>query len=298
MPRLPLTRRSAFTLIELLVVIAIIGILIGLLLPAVQKVREAASKMSCSNNLHQLGIAVHLYDGTNNKLPPGWVVKNVGPAPSPGWSWSVLLLPYLDQGNLYSTIGPDLVTPGVAPASNVNPYTKTKVKVYRCPSDIGQDTNSNFGDYARSNYVCNREVFGPDNSAPLPQLLMFSPSSIPDGASNTILIGERDSANNVAAAAFVNSGNFASFEGRPGTGINKVNTVGASDCTATQFNSLHIGGANFLFGDGSVKFVRDTIENNPAASGCDFPALFSAAPGFVFQNLMHPNDKNPIVVDY
>src|SRR5437773_4572104 len=102
--------RRAFTLIELLVVIAIIGVLIGLLLPAVQKVREAANNIKCKNNLKQIGIAMHLWHDVHGKLVPGAIYKPpVPPAtawtnPSPSWSWGVLLLPYLEQQNLYNRI--------------------------------------------------------------------------------------------------------------------------------------------------------------------------------------------------
>ncbi len=96
-------RARAFTLVELLVAIAIIGILVGLLLPAVQAAREAARRMSCQNNLHQIGLALHNYHGLFNQLPSGWIASDTDHH-EPGWGWASALLPQIEEAGVYERI--------------------------------------------------------------------------------------------------------------------------------------------------------------------------------------------------
>ena len=206
--------RQGFTLIELLVVIAIIGVLIGLLLPAVQKVREAASRTTCKNNLKQIGLALHMYNDTNNTFP---VSYNAG-----FWAWSTMLLPYIEQGNLYNQLNPTVNTfqSAAAAASPLLPLVQTKIKTYLCPSDQGPNPNSNApipwnagtaGPFVgTSNYVGNNGADDVNNQngvflaaglnkPNLPPPIATGLRDISDGTSNTFLVGER-------ASTVVNSG--------------------------------------------------------------------------------------------
>jgi prepilin-type N-terminal cleavage/methylation domain-containing protein/prepilin-type processing-associated H-X9-DG protein len=139
-------KRRAFTLIELLVVIAIIAILIGLLLPAVQKVREAAARMKCSNNLKQLGLAIHAYHDVNNFLPPATTQDQppFGPAASNwGASWKIYILPYIEQAPLYNSLQIGGGT-GYVNATNGAKLSASLVRIpiYRCPSSPLPDNTS------------------------------------------------------------------------------------------------------------------------------------------------------------
>ena len=190
-------KRRGFTLIELLVVIAIIGILIGLLLPAVQKIREAAARMQCSNNLKQVGLAAHNFENTNNKLPGAWADDR---SPYPNRDDATLwffLLPFIEQNNLWAlgTKANSIVAGnGFNDESPFFTVGSVQVKTYICPSDPSaySDTRTSrlypliggAGNYATSNYAANAMVFDPNGPKSIIQ-------AMPDGTANTVMIGHR-----------------------------------------------------------------------------------------------------------
>jgi prepilin-type N-terminal cleavage/methylation domain-containing protein len=199
------SRRRGFTLIELLVVIAIIGVLIGLLLPAVQKVREAAARMQCSNNLKQIGLAVHSYADGNNKMPNAWLYQwNGFGGNSPNRDITTfwhLILPYIEQENLYklgTTANPTVSGANIRLWSCIPAVGGVSVKTYLCPSDGGPLTSgsprSQTGalngqttpatEPATANYAANVMVFDPSSNRGLV-------NSMTDGLSNTVVIAHR-----------------------------------------------------------------------------------------------------------
>jgi prepilin-type N-terminal cleavage/methylation domain-containing protein len=184
---LRLLKRRGFTLIELLVVIAIIAILIGLLLPAVQKVREAAARMTCSNNLKQMGVAIHNYSSANNdKLP-----KQLEYGGQPTWSpFFYSLLPYIEQDNVHKRAF------GVGGAWGANNHSAV-IKTYLCPSDsshnngISPATGWAVTSYSTNHYMFSNATIYDSSLAAYQNGSRYTIANIPDGTSNTVGIVER-----------------------------------------------------------------------------------------------------------
>jgi len=283
--------RRAFTLIELLVVIAIIAILIGLLLPAVQKVREAAARSKCQNNMKQIGLAMHMYHDSNNYFPPAF---SSAPAwPQANWAWSTWLLPYVEQASLYSQLSP--TTSAFGPSALT---TSISPPVFICPSDPSSAIPNNFfSGYAKSNYLVSEQVS--DGGSQIRIL------SITDGTANTIMAGERDTLRQVGGIwAGRDTGSpstsVASVIARPNFPLNTPYIGGtsrptaAADPTCTRFtwSSQHSRGVNFVFVDGSVHFLSDMLGTDPSQQNCSHPIL--ANPNFPFILLYLGSDGYPI----
>jgi prepilin-type processing-associated H-X9-DG protein len=254
-----------------LVVIAIIAILIGLLLPAVQKVRGSAARLKCQNNLKQIGLGMHNYHDTNRMFPPAFS-KNP-PQTQNNWAWGTWLLPFVEQQALYAVMNPNGGAPPVVP----DPDTLVALSVYTCPSDPSPAANDFRGSgtgYARSNYVVSEQVCDGGSQIPI--------GAITDGTSNTILVGERDGKDQIAAvwpARETRAGSVGviSVLGRPNWPINTKYAGGTSccgadaACTRYAWSSQHTGGANFVFCDGSVHFLRNDIPTDPTQQNCNKP---------------------------
>ena len=293
-------RRRGFTLIELLVVIAIIAVLIALLLPAVQQAREAARRSQCLNNLKQIGLGLHNYHDTHNAFPPGWIGANPatgahdvnGPN---GFGWGTMMLPYIEQGNLYDQFRFSL---SIIDNTTGTPTNKsllaTKLSVFACPSDPHEDTweiepeggGTPIARLATANYVGlfgfqyvgalsdpagDRDLHVCEELAPGQQCagdgVFFHNSRITighitDGTSNTIMVGERASQVGSNVDPFYSTWTGVVPDGEEAF----ARVLGSTDHSpnggmhAEDFSSRHTGGAHFILGDGHAKFISENVD--------------------------------------
>ncbi|MDG2220022.1 MAG: DUF1559 domain-containing protein [Rubripirellula sp.] len=253
------SRTGGFTLVELLVVLAIIGVLIGLLLPAVQAAREAARRLSCTNNLMQLGLAIHHHDFSLEHFPSG-TTNPTGPIRDEEIgdhkSWIVEILPYIEQQVLYENL--DLSKSIYAPENEK--VRGIPLSIALCPSYPGFDNNTPSGTLVgQSNYAgCHHDVEAPidaDNNGVLFLNSKIRFGDIRDGSSQTILIGEvKPSPNSLGwasgtRATLRNTGTFERTEWEQDI------PVPSDPLHVGGFDSFHSGGSNFVFADGSVRFL-------------------------------------------
>jgi len=292
--------RPGFTLIELLVAIAIISVLIGLLLPAVQKVREAAARMSCGNNLKQMGIAIHSYHDVQGAFP-----KSDPASPSNGWSWIARLLPYIEQDNLYRQLNFNLPITDTTGTNN-SALIQVPIKTLLCPSDptpgVRSDlagwwawpaaaTSSGANKGGPAGVTCYNGYMGPDTFDPtsasaidgvfertLPTTISVKFNNVLDGLSNTLIVGERSPSYSPWAAWSAGNGTWVSDAYSINLIRKTVPLPSNTEAGGTKYGaiSLHSGGMQGLFGDGSIHFLRENM-------------TFS-----VYQQLARPADGGPL----
>lgn len=279
--------RRGITLLELLVAIGVIGILIGLLLPAVQQVRGSALRLSCGNTIRQIGLALHQFEASRGFFPPAPPVSDRGsPESRNGMSWQGLLLPFIEQGSLWAVSEAAFRMDPEAKHDPPHIGLATVVPLLTCPSDarLGAPQQTPSGPVAFTSYLGVTGSFTARWDGVLTGgVVRVRIVDVTDGTSNTLMVGERPPSNLFDTGAWY-PGGIGFFEGvvmpveealfphyhncSPGPGGDRFRYgPGRIDnpCDVFHFWSLHPGGANFLFADGSVHFLPYSARSVMAA---------------------------------
>lgn len=307
--RLPYIR--GFTLVELLVTISIIGILIGLLLPAVQSARESSRRTNCTNNLKQLGLAFHEYEVNHRVYPPGTSFsKPDGDATGvASFGWGAFLLPHLQQSAIVKVLGLPTAQLHNVLQSPQQEIAQAELPLFRCPSDPGPPLNyerpfsgAKYGDLipGKSNYIGNhgtrfvtrherKQDYLMDSFGMLWPDSKLQEAHVSDGTSNTILAGERASRDWAGVWIGVRNDNSVGDTGlRQNLAISDVPINGRGDGPRRGFSSEHPGGALFVFADGHVDFLDEGIEFNQA--GATSKVAAEKKQMGLYQRLLRRND--------
>jgi prepilin-type N-terminal cleavage/methylation domain-containing protein/prepilin-type processing-associated H-X9-DG protein len=276
--------RRGFALIELLVVVSIVGLLIALLLPAVQGAREAARRVKCADNLRQMGLALAAYHDALGSLPMGYVAwANPNPyVTSPGWGWAAMLLPQLEQGAVYASA--NVARPVEDPANFST--RRIGLNVFICPSDrdpgLYMATRSDWvpiGEFYTNSYAASFgagleiDDFPERGNGLFRRNLVTRIADIRDGTSSTIALGERGACLTKTPWVGIPNGaisslapdspiaSYASFGRGAELVVAHADTVIINNpgTAPDDFYSPHIGGGQFLMADGSVRFLKSTI---------------------------------------
>ncbi|NLF71979.1 MAG: DUF1559 domain-containing protein [Candidatus Anammoximicrobium sp.] len=258
--------KSGFTLVELLVVIAIIGILVALLLPAIQAAREAARRSQCSNNLKQIGLAMHNYHDSFLRFPPAFTAFRNDSAN--GWGWGVFILPFAEQNTLYEQLNPTIDKFPTATSGPLYELCQSEIPMYRCPSDVGPARNNYRGNFGTSNYVgmwgahVDAGVHADPGNGMMYYNANLSTQHVLDGTSNVLMVGERAFNNKPWRGATWSGSRSAIGPGWAAVmrGVWSTNALKLMGTDVWAYSSLHPAGVQFVLVDGSVRLIPDTID--------------------------------------
>ena len=283
-------QRGGFTLIEVLVVLVIVAVGLAVTLPAVQKSRGDARRDQCKASLKKIAIALHNYHDVHTTMAPAWTGYSTEPGPPPRFGWIAYALPFLDQAPLYQELDMRDHT------MENRKLLQTHIPSLRCPADSTPALNALRGSFGTTNYSANfgpvaaprwaNSDFGSSWPGQPPTLKRTNGTGylnsnvrfrdITDGLSNTIFVGERSVTSRAGIWMGVRGNEFEDDQVTDSSFGNEINTGDNS------FSSRHPGGANFSLGDGSIRFISETIDSRPADP--ENPV------GGTFQKLSHRSD--------